>query len=84
MQRELITGDKLKKVTKMIRDKSRLQDAFAEFYYSKNGASHKANGENDVKHVYGNMTDKFKRSIGIGLINPVAVRLRAKLDKSRK
>jgi hypothetical protein len=84
MQRESITGNKLKKVTEMIKDKSKVHDAFAEFYYSKNGASHKANGENDIKHVYALFTDKQKKNMGIGLLNPVAVRLRAKLEKSRK
>lgn len=81
MDHKPITGDKLKKVTRLIRDKSKVQDAFAAFYYSKNGASHKANGDNDVKHAYARMTDKFKKSIGIDLINPVAERLRAKLNK---
>jgi len=84
MQRELITGDKLKKVTEMIRDKSEVQDAFVEYYYSDLGASKKRNHETNMKHIYALFTDKQKKSMGIGLLNPVAVRLRAKLEKSRK
>lgn len=83
MQRELITG-KIAKVTEMIRDKNKLQESFTEYYYSKSGASHKANGENDIKHTYARMTDKLKRNLCIHLVNPTAIRLRAKLEKMRK
>ena len=75
MQRELVTG----KIAKALKDKNKVQTAFAEYYYSDIKASHKANRENDIKHTYARMTDKFKRNIGIGLVNPAAMRLKAKL-----
>ena len=78
MQRELVTGQ-CDRVAKALKDKSRVQNAFAEYYYSDIKASHKANGVNDIKHTYARMTDQFKRNMGIGLLNPTAIRLKAKL-----